>query len=195
MANVACWYQTQLPTNMIDNLIEDLESLKPDDFLVKSKVVANENEQEGEIKENIRKSNHAWIPSAHWIGGFLWHYVDRINQENFLYDISGYDNNSLQYTQYSKGGYYKLHSDQDITNITYPNEIVRKLSFTLQLSSGNDYTGGDIQFNTVDGKSFLAPRNRGCMIVFDSRTHHQVLPIESGLRKSLVGWIVGPRWK
>ena len=69
------------------------------------------------------------------------------------------------------------------------------MSFTLQLSSGNDYTGGDIQFNTVDGKSFLAPRNRGCMIVFDSRTHHQVLPIESGLRKSLVGWIVGPRWK
>jgi len=44
MANVACWYQTQLPTNMIDNLIEDLESLKPDDFLIKSKVVANENE-------------------------------------------------------------------------------------------------------------------------------------------------------
>ena len=53
MANVACWYQTQLPTNMIDNLIEDLESLKPDDFLIKSKVVANENEQEGEIKENL----------------------------------------------------------------------------------------------------------------------------------------------
>ena len=195
MANVACWYQTQLPTNMIDNLIQDLESLKPDDFLIKSKVVANENEQEGEIKENIRKSNHAWIPSAHWIGGFLWHYVDRINQENFLYDISGYDNNSLQYTQYSKDGYYKLHSDQDIANIMHPNEIVRKLSFTLQLSSGNDYTGGDIQFNTVDGNSFLAPRNRGCMIVFDSRTHHQVLPIESGLRKSLVGWIVGPRWR
>ena len=39
MANVACWYQTQLPTKMIDILIDDIEHLKPEDFLIKSKVI------------------------------------------------------------------------------------------------------------------------------------------------------------
>ena len=91
MANVACWYQTQLPTKMIDILIDDIEHLKPEDFLIKSKVIGFNDQSEGSVKENIRKSKHAWIPSAHWIGGFLWYYVDRINQENFLYNISGYD--------------------------------------------------------------------------------------------------------
>ena len=42
---------------------------------------------------------------------------------------------------------------------------------------------------------FTAPKNRGCMIVFDSRTIHRVTNIESGIRKSLVGWVLGPRWK
>ena len=87
-----------------------------------------------------------------------------------------------------------MHADQDIGDIQISNERVRKLSFTLQLSSGNDYTGGDVEFKNIDGSSFLAPRNRGCMIVFDSRVGHRVCEITSGTRKSLVGWIVGPRW-
>ena len=194
MANVACWYQTQLPTKMIDILIDDIEHLKPEDFFIKSKVIGVDDQSDGSLKENIRKSKHAWIPSAHWIGGFLWHYVDRINQENFLYNISGYDENSIQYTQYTKDNYYKWHNDHDIADIAISDERVRKLSFTLQLSSGDDYTGGDVEFKTIDGSSFLAPRNRGCMIVFDSRVAHRVCEITSGTRKSLVGWIVGPRW-
>ena len=194
MANVACWYQTQLPTKIIDILIDDIENLKLEGFLIKSKVIGADNQSEGNLKENIRKSKHAWIPSAHWIGGFIWHYVDRINQENFLYNISGFDENLIQYTQYRKDNYYKWHSDQDIADIQIDDKRVRKLSFTLQLSSGNDYTGGDVEFKSMDGSSFLAPRNRGCMIVFDSRVPHRVCEITSGTRKSLVGWIVGPRW-
>lgn len=194
MAHVSCWYQTGLPTKMIDILVSDVENLKPNDFLVKSKVIDDENFKEGIVAEKIRNSKHAWIPSSHWIGGFLWYYVDRINRENFLYDISGYDFNSIQYAEYSEGNYYKTHVDQDISSITKPDEKVRKLSFSLQLSSGNDYSGGDVKFINTDGSSFNAPRNRGCIIVFDSRTQHEVTPIKSGIRKSLVGWIVGPRW-
>jgi PKHD-type hydroxylase len=32
-------------------------------------------------------------------------------------------------------------------------------------------------------------------MLFDSRTPHRVRKVRSGLRKSLVGWVVGPRWK
>ena len=33
------------------------------------------------------------------------------------------------------------------------------------------------------------------MILFDSRTQHRVLKVKSGVRKSIVGWTVGPRWR
>ena len=55
MANVACWYQTQLPTKIIDILIDDIENLKPEGFLIKSKVIGADNQSEGNFKENIRK--------------------------------------------------------------------------------------------------------------------------------------------
>ena len=74
-------------------------------------------------------------------------------------------------------------------------EMVRKLSFVLQLSDPDDYEGGNLQLIDESGKSYIAPRQRGTMILFDSRTQHRVLKVRKGVRKSLVGWTVGPRWK
>jgi len=44
-------------------------------------------------------------------------------------------------------------------------------------------------------KTFFAPKQRGTMIIFDSRTPHRVRKVKSGMRKSLVGWVVGPRFR
>ena len=90
---------------------------------------------------------------------------------------------------------YNWHTDQDIRTIFDPEQEVRKLSFSLQLSDKNEYVGGDLEFTDVDKKMFSVPRDRGCVIVFDSRTIHRVTTIKSGVRKSLVGWVVGSRWK
>ena len=38
---------------------------------------------QGEVDKVIRNSKNLWIPTSHWIGGFLWHYVQRANRENF----------------------------------------------------------------------------------------------------------------
>ena len=65
----------------------------------------------------------------------------------------------------------------------------------VQLSDPDDYEGGNLQLLGEDGKSYFAPRKKGTVIVFDSRTQHRVLKVTKGLRKSLVGWVVGPRWK
>ena len=46
-----------------------------------------------------------------------------------------------------------------------------------------------------NNKSYIAPRERGSIILFDSRTPHRVHKVRKGERKSLVGWVVGPRWK
>ena len=119
------------------------------------------------------------------------------NKDNFLYDISDIENDLIQYTQYNKGDFYNWHTDMDICDINEPDQLVRKLSFTLQLTNEDEYTGGNLEFADFDDSSyrFLVPKSRGTVIVFDSRTPHRVTPIESGIRKSLVGWVVGKRWR
>jgi PKHD-type hydroxylase len=73
--------------------------------------------------------------------------------------------------------------------------MVRKLSFVLQLSDPEDYEGGNLQLLDESGSTYFAPRQKGTMILFDSRTQHRVLKVKKGVRKSIVGWTVGPRWK
>ena len=147
------------------------------------------------------------------MGGFLWHYIQRANRENFLYDFRCIDGESMQYTRYGKGMFYGWHNDaglssqykpvatgnrqeglgQDFVNENI--EMVRKLSFSLQLSHPDDYEGGNVQLLDETGKSYITPRQRGTIVLFDSRTQHRVLKVTKGVRKSIVGWTVGPRWK
>ena len=66
---------------------------------------------------------------------------------------------------------------------------------TVQLSSPEEYSGGEFQLLTDDNESFFAPKEKGTVIIFDSRLRHRVRKVNSGRRKSLVGWAYGPRWK
>ena len=191
MANTFCWYLTELPENTIKDIIKEVNDINDSNFedsLVNLK-------PEGSIETEIRKSENCWIMSPHWISGFLWNYIMKANRENFLYDISHIQYGKIQCTRYKQGDYYNWHTDQDISTIVSPDQEVRKLSFSLQLSNEDDYVGGNLEFTDVDKVKYTAPRNRGCLIVFDSRTIHRVSQVESGVRKSLVGWVVGPRWK
>ena len=192
MANTCCWYETRIPESLMMSLLDDLDRVDENIF-IKSQV----NPHDSKVRDSIRKSQHCWIPSTHWIGGFLWHYIRMANKDNFLYDISDIENDMIQYTQYNKGDFYNWHTDMDICDINEPDQLVRKLSFTLQLTNEDEYTGGNLEFADFDDSSyrFLVPKSRGTVIVFDSRTPHRVTPIESGIRKSLVGWVVGKRWR
>ena len=212
MAYQSIWYFTSLPKDVIEILEKDLEG-SFDSELKPSKLGGDH------INKNIRNSKNAWIPSTHWVGGFIWHYIQKANRTNFLYDLSYIDGESMQYTRYGKGEYYNWHNDSSIAvhykpqalgisggntvnnekvHIDYLNkntELVRKLSFTLQLSDPNDYEGGNVQLMNDAGQSYIAPRKRGCIVLFDSRTSHRVLKVTKGTRRSIVGWVVGPRWK
>ena len=207
MAFESIWYFTDLPTNVVDIIEEDLKN-EYDPQLSQSEIYGRT------VDISKRNSENTWIPSSHWIAGFLWHYVQRANRENFLYDLRNIDGENLQYTRYEVGQFYKWHCDSglrvhykpqsasnlDVSNIsqdfTQKNcELVRKLSFSLQLSDSDDYEGGNVQFIDENEKSFFAPRKKGTIVLFDSRIRHRVLKVKSGVRKSIVGWVVGPRWK
>ena len=205
MAFLTTWNMTDLPSEMIDILEKDIE--KFDDWQDDSRVMGSE------ISPKIRNSKNAWIPTEHWIGGWIWYYIQKANRENFLYDLYDIDGGNIQYTHYNPGDYYTWHIDGDISTTFKPKikpgtgenlskdqtfhkgECVRKLSFSLQLSDAKDYRGGEVEFINSAGERYFAPKQKGTLIVFDSRTKHRVRTVKSGLRKSLVGWVVGPRWK
>ena len=63
------------------------------------------------LNKEKRNSQNAWIPTTHWVGGFLWHYIQRANRENFLYDLRCIDGESMQYTRYQEGQFYGWHND------------------------------------------------------------------------------------
>lgn len=206
MAFQTVWYFTNIPKKIVDIVEEDLSTFDKnlDESLISNNI----------IDEKIRKSQNTWIPSNHWIGGFIWHYIERANRENFLYDISGIDGEALQYTVYEKENFYNWHNDEGVQNLYKPRagsnrdaegiaqdfvnkniQYVRKLSVVLQLTDADEYEGGNLELINESNEPYIAPRIRGTVIIFDSRTQHRVMPITKGRRKSLVGWIVGPRWK
>ena len=206
MAFQSVWYYTNLPEDIVDIIERDLTE-QYDPQMADSKLYGDA------LNKDKRNSQNAWIDTSHWVAGFLWHYVQRANRENFLYDLRNIDGESLQYTRYGEGQFYGWHNDaglptqykpvsvgnraeglhQDFVNENI--ELVRKLSFSIQLSSPEDYEGGNLQLLDESGNSYIAPRQRGCICLFDSRTQHRVLKVRKGTRKSIVGWVVGPRWK
>ena len=71
-------------------------------------------------------------------------------------------------------------------------ELVRKLSFSIQLSDPDDYEGGNLQLLDEGGSNYLVQDREDVSVLFDSRTQHRVLKVTKGTRKSIVGWVVGP---
>ena len=150
MAYQSIWYYTDLPDKVIDLLSEDLTE-NFDSQMADSKLHGDS------LNKEKRSSQNAWVPTTHWVGGFIWHYIQRANRENFLYDLRCIDGESMQYTRYEPGQHYGWHNDAGITTqykpVTVGNrsdglaqdfmnenvELVRKLSFVLQLSDPDDY--------------------------------------------------------
>jgi predicted 2-oxoglutarate/Fe(II)-dependent dioxygenase YbiX len=69
--------------------------------------------------------------------------------------------------------------------------MMRKLSCIVMLSSPSDYTGGDLIFygNAQGQNRFRLQTKKGALIVFPSDMFHEVTPVTSGTRLSLVMWV------
>ena len=86
-----------------------------------------------------------------------------------------------------------LSNEFEGVSVPYVNEKIgieyessRKLSFSLQLSNEDDYEGGELQFLSDENISYYAPKKRGTLVIFDSRSRHRVTKVRSGVRRSLV---------
>jgi len=141
----------------------------------------------------VRRSKVSWMEKTQdtaWVFNRLGHIASSLNAQYYRFDLTGFGE-ALQLTNYdqSEQGMYGWHLD-------YGGKISpsRKLSLVLQLTDPSQYEGGNLQVVT-GGEAQTVRKRRGLISAFPSYTLHQVTPVTSGSRQSLVAWITGPSFK
>ena len=76
--------------------------------------------------------------------------------------------------EYSQGSFHGLHYDK-LPEMWFRDKVV-----TIQLSDSNEYEGGDL----IIGDE-IAPRDKGCAIIYNGKDLHQVTKVTKGTRFSL----------
>ncbi len=206
MTKSFCHHAT-IPSDMMDIIEADL-SKTFDHQMATSRLMGN-----AEVLDK-RNSKNAWVPTTYWLGGLIWHYFKQANDEFFHYDLDQIDGEAMQYTHYALNEHYDWHQDEGLGSLYKPQaggnrggelvvqdwvnngcERVRKLTCILQLANEEDYEGGDTQVRDVNNTMATLPKGRGTLFFFDSRLQHRAMTVKKGLRKSLISWAVGPRWR
>ncbi len=140
---------------------------------------------------DIRLSKITWLYSSDnldWIFRKITDIVLNLNKRFFQFDIFGL-NEGLQFTNYkAPTGKYGKHTDRSLDN------IVRKLSLSIQLTDPKEYEGGEL-FLYDDEKGIEMKKEQGTLVLFPSYTLHEVKAVTKGERNSLVSWVTGKQFK
>jgi PKHD-type hydroxylase len=151
-----------------------------------------------------RNSSICWLNDP-WISKEVLPYINLANKEaNWNFEVSLTED--FQFTKYAEQQHYTWHADafnKPSNKVKSPFfGTIRKLSATLSLVDGNEYEGGDLEFdlrNNGDGspniQKVLNTRNKGSLVVFPSFVYHRVTPVTKGTRYSLVVWCSGNPYK
>lgn len=144
----------------------------------------------GVTDKEQRRSEIRWVSDLE-IKRTLWKFALEANRNAFGFDVTNFCD--VQYTEYygSNEGHYDWHADT-----LWEKDLAfdRKLSLTVQLSSPEEYVGGEFEFSEAQQLP-KENKNKGSVVVFPSYLHHRVKPVTEGTRKSLVAWFEGPRWR
>ena len=153
--------------------------------------------------DDVRKSKVYWFerenhPALDNLFNKLNLVIEKINDDYYNYDLNGYS--SIQYTTYSGDelGQYDYHIDMfvgsniDETQLKYGDS--RKLSLSLILSDSDSYEGGKFTMQLNKNEHEMIQK-RGRILFFPSFILHKVHPVTKGVRKSIVVWVEGPKFR
>jgi PKHD-type hydroxylase len=184
------WIDGVFDDSEIGNIANYCETLELND----AKIVTDE------YVNQVRISKVAFIgkdDTTEWFYNKFNHVINRVNNNYYGFDLHGYE--SIQYTTYDKDGKFEWHTDllydQQLGNTK--NSDTRKLSLVMLLNTpGEDFTGGEFLINTgKEEDAITIAMKRGTIVSFPSFIPHKVAPVTSGIRKSLVIWVEGPKFR
>lgn len=189
VAEPLVFYTEVVPPIIVDTMVEELQEFaaKNANTFEDAQVGGSQN---GRLDHKIRNSKINWWYEDHWACSIMAHYIGLANRKYWEYDLNLLE--SIQISVYQENGHYQWHSDYGTSK---DGDFTRKLSASLIVSSPDEYVGGDLEFIDYHNNLVVAPKQKGTIIVFDSRLPHRVTPVTSGRRVSLVTWMYGPKLK
>jgi PKHD-type hydroxylase len=177
-------FEQVIPSELIDLMVKEVESMSPEIY---SEAFIGNNDDSKLVLE-ARNSKISWWYEQHWVSSIFSHYFNKVNRDFWEYDLNYLT--GIQITTYEPGDHYTWHSDY---GTSLDERYTRKLSASLLITDPSEYEGGDLEFIDYHGNTVSAPREKGTMVIFDSRIPHRVTPVTKGKRISLVAWMLGPK--
>jgi PKHD-type hydroxylase len=180
----------------VDRFLNEAEIEIVENFLTDKELTDGEVGLESKIEKARKSKIHffGYSQETKWLFEKINKVIETVNEEYYNFDLNGYD--SIQYSEYraEDGGQYDFHIDfiHDAIPQNEYDYMTRKLSFSLMLN--DDYVGGDFEF-LVSQEPIRHNLKKGDMLLFASFFMHRVTPVTEGVRKSLVSWVTGPKFR
>lgn len=143
-----------------------------------------------EVLTSARKSRRVYptpeVSAA--VEQFLIEQVDAA-AHHFGMDLGGLE--ELQFLHYQSGDFFHRHRDaRRADDGSLPAE--RRVSLVMGLSPASDFTGGEFmvfpELALLDGAGFEVQLAEGQLLAFPADLSHEVRPVRSGNRHSVVSW-------
>lgn len=133
--------------------------------------------------DSIRRSEISYLDyndDNHWIFERVYEYINQSNIDmGWNFDIDGIES-SIEYSvYYDNSGHFNWYCDMLLDNNN------NKLIAYLDLSTKEEYKGGDLQINLGSTISDV-DSNVGTLTIFPTYLLHRVTPIMSGVKRSLI---------
>jgi PKHD-type hydroxylase len=191
--------------DVADILSKKLEVLE--DSLEKGRVISYTAKESAE--SNLRDSSISWVKEDDFFNKLkteneeILQKFTKVNDDIFQLDIDSLMR--LQYTTYSVGEHFNWHPDgpfsiHNLSGKEIPQNLKhRKLSMSICLSRKEDYDGGEfcivLPNRDIANIGEMYKMDYGDAIIFPAFCSHKVNAVTRGMRKSLVYWFCGPRWR
>ena len=186
---------TQL-TIQVENFINDQECQEIFDWAndienFEDAAIGEHNNNSSSVNHTLRNTNIKWLMPGDKTQNFfkkLTDFITYVNENNFHYDLTYIE--ALQFSKYDSADsqFYGPHVD------CHWHYHQRKLSVIIFLNDRDDFTGGELMIN-LTGTLQKMNHKKNSILVFPSFLVHEVKPVLSGVRYSLVTWVNGPRFR
>ena len=165
-----------------------------EDDTAKAQMYNNISENKKSESKTVRNNKVTFINNQNILSQFL-ELSREINQSTgWDFEIDTIE--PLQYGEYHESQEYGWHIDQH--HIAHAYKKVRKISFSIFLNES--FTGGEFDLEVYNPNhdcryATFSKLPVNTALFFKSDYWHRVRPVSKGIRKSLVGWVLGPKMK
>ncbi|HYK05890.1 MAG TPA: 2OG-Fe(II) oxygenase [Thermoanaerobaculia bacterium] len=139
---------------------------------------------EGTIHETIRKT-----ASLHPADATLWQIHERLSRQKSAlenhFGTSLTDCERPQFLRYEKGDFFVRHQDGSTHQLDFDHLRVRRISIVVFLN--DSFSGGSLTFYDP-ATTFALMGEPGLLVAFKADTFHEVLPVTSGERFTIISW-------